>query len=135
MSRLSILLCLLAGEGMDGVSRYIKKTYFRMISLGNFFLRVRTAAHTLHSIFDWPEQIQTSPTSTLSSLISLYPFTVSTEGEALASSLLSLTIHSPLLPTVVSFFLSGKMNGYFFTPHPPIPKWVPAYPFAEPCLN
>ena len=52
------------------------------------------------SMFDWPEQSQTSPTTTFSNLRALVPLTVISEGVLDALSGSRVTLHRPSAPAV-----------------------------------
>src|SRR5687768_5115619 len=52
-----------------------------------------------HSMFDWPEAIQTSPTSTSARRISFFPFTISSCGPP-AAGVASFTCHLPSAPAL-----------------------------------
>ena len=56
---------------------------------------------SVNCMFDWPETIQTSPTSTSPSVIVLLPEIVIVPGVALAGIELSVTCHLPSDPAFV----------------------------------
>ena len=72
--------------------------------LGNLAVAISRSASqelsTLHCMFDWPEQTQTSPTSTSFSSRWLVPRIVSVAGLAFAGSGASFTVHLPSAPAL-----------------------------------
>ena len=65
-------------------------------------------AATVHSIFDCPEQNQTSPTNTSFSSTLLFPVTVSLVPVLLAFSGVSDTAHLPSFATVSAFWPANE---------------------------
>jgi hypothetical protein len=55
---------------------------------------------TLHCMFDWPEQIHTSPTSTFLSSLVLLPLIEIVAGFAFAGTGSSFTVHLPSAPAL-----------------------------------
>ena len=74
-------------------------------------------------MFDWPEQIQTSPTSTSSNVIVFLPLTVSVCGPPAASGS-SVTCHLPFVVGLGGLPLAGDRDGDLLARVGPAPDAV-----------
>src|SRR5262249_33260666 len=84
---------------------------------------------TDHCMFDWPEQIQTSPTSTSSSLSSFLPLIFSVCGPPTAIGS-SVTCHLPSAPAV-TFCVCLSMDTLTTSPGSAVPQTL----FGFPCCS
>jgi hypothetical protein len=91
-----------------------------MLRRGDLSIGVAEPACTVHCMFDWPEQIHTSPTSTFLIVIVFLPATTRSAGVAFAFIGFSVTDHLPAGSVTMLWVWSPKVT-FTSSPASPVP--------------